>query len=56
MQTVLLSTGWCMICSAEAGSWKARMTEEQWPVASDQWPVFSAELTRTDHWLLITGH
>jgi hypothetical protein len=32
------------------------MTEKQWPVASDQWPVFSAELLRTGHWPLATGH
>ena len=29
MQRVSLSTVWCTICSAEAGSWKARMTESK---------------------------
>ena len=31
---VSLSTAWCTICSAEAGSWKERMTEQSFELLS----------------------
>ena len=34
-----LSTAWCTICSAAAGSWKERMTEKQYSVVSTQYSV-----------------